>query len=86
MTTPEPNVYGDENGNWFGMGHIELDEMVALCIAWEGEVADGVEESEIDRASLSHYYVIPDPENDERFQVVDAETAGAEPMTGIRRK
>lgn len=82
----DPNVYGDENGNWHGAGHIDVDEMVALCVAWESEVADGVDETEIDRASLSHYYVIPDPANCERYKIVDAGTPGAEPMTSIRLK
>lgn len=81
------NVYGDEDGDsWFATGHITAKEMVTAAMDWEAEVADPIEESEFDLSSHSNYYVVPDPNNDERYLVVDKDHAGAEPMTMIRRK
>ncbi len=82
----DPNVYGDEDGDyWFASGHLDVIEMITAVRAWEAEVADPIRADEVDRFSHKHYYVVPDPLDDERYKVVEPHFPGAEPMTSIRR-
>ena len=84
---PDTNVYGDENGeSWYAVGHIGVDEMVAAVMDWEAEVADAIDESEIERESHSIYYVVPDPDNEEKYLNVGGNHPKAEPMTSIQRR
>ena len=62
----EIEIYGDENGNYFADGHWTADEMIAAAVAWEAEVADPISPEDISRDSLSQYYVVDDPDSDER--------------------
>lgn len=82
----DPNVYGDEDGDfWFATGHLEVHKMVDVVIAWESEVADPIDSRDINMGSHSLYYVIPDPDDEERYRVVNGDSIGAQPMTSIRR-
>lgn len=84
---PELNVYGDEDGEmWYATGHIGVEEMITAVRAWEAEVAEPIKSSAIDRLTHSTYYVVPDPKDAERYQLVDADFPCAQPMTSIRRK
>ena len=85
---PEPNVYGDEDGDyWFASGHLEVSEMMEAVIKWEKEVTDDLlGADDIDIETHRNYYVVLDPENDERFKIVTHAYPGAEPMTSIRRR
>lgn len=92
VATPAPqepealNIYGDEDGDfWFATGHVEVHKMVDAVIAWESEVADPIDSRDIDMGSHSTYYVVEDPKDSERFQLVDSDFPGAQPMTSIRR-
>jgi hypothetical protein len=83
----DPNVYGDEDGEtWFASGHLGVDYMITVVRQWEAEVAEPIPEDEIDRLTHSTYYVVLDPENEERLKLVDHDFPGAEPMTSIRRR
>ncbi len=80
-------VYGDEDGEtWYAVGHLTEDEMVAAVMKWEAEVADAIDENEINRDSWGTYHVTPDPDSEEgRYQIVAPGHPKAEPMTLIRR-
>ena len=80
------HLYGDEDGErWFACGHWTVDDMIGAAMKFEAEVADPVGRDIFDRKSLSQYWVIEDPDNDERYKVVEAGHEDAEPMTMIAR-
>ena len=84
----DPNVYGDEDGDyWFASGHLNVADMMEAVLKWEKEVTDDLlGADDIDIETHRNYYVVPDPENDERFKIVTHAYPGAEPMTSIRRR
>ena len=83
---PDPGVYGDEDGDyWFASGHLSVGDMVKAVIAWESEVADPINVADIEVKSHSTYYVVEDPENSEKYKLVESDFPGAQPMTSIRR-
>jgi hypothetical protein len=54
-------------------------------IAWESEIADPIDSRDIDMGSHKTYFVIEDPDDSERYRVVNGDSVGAQPMTSIRR-
>jgi hypothetical protein len=86
LKKPPVNVYGDEDGDyWFATGHVEVHKMVDAVIAWESEIADPIDSRDIDMGSHKTYFVIEDPDDSERYRVVNGDSVGAQPMTSIRR-
>ena len=86
--TLEPNVYGDEDGDyWYASGHLNVADMMEAVIKWEKEgIVGRLGADEIDIDSHGTYYVVEDPSNSERYKVVGEEYPGAQPMTQIRRR
>ena len=81
------NVYGNEDGEqWFATGHLTVEEMVTAAMRWEEEVADPIDREDFNLASHQNYYVVPDPADEERYLIVEADYPNAEPMTTIRRQ
>ncbi len=80
---------GEDGEMWFAQGHVPLAVMAAKVVEWEKDVGGDTTITageNIDPTSLSHYHVINDPDNEERYKIVPGTHPGARPMTSIRRR
>ena len=85
MENNPPFCWGDEDGEeWFAEGHHGLTIMTMLVLNFEKEFG-AADEFDTDAESLQHYYAVNDPDNEERYLVVDENHPGAKPMTRIAR-
>lgn len=89
-TEKKPLVWSDEDGDYFGEGHIVPEEFRAACVECDKEY--GYEESdeegcgEMDPARITYgWWYQPDPENEERMLRCEPDHPGAEPFTAWRR-
>lgn len=80
------DIWGDEDGEaWYAPGHHAIEPMVEAIYKWEDEVSGvPLDEICIRRETHEHYYVVQNPDNDERFIVVGPDFPGAKPMTIMR--
>jgi hypothetical protein len=87
---PRRNVWSDENGNYFGEGHIPPAEFKVVCLKYDVEVCgvDPIDEgcADMDPDKVRHeWWFQPDPDDDERMRRCDADHPGALPFTAWRR-
>jgi hypothetical protein len=86
----DPFVFSDEDGDYWGAGHIEPSRFVELCRAHDEECGidskeEGVDNGGLDPAYILHSYFYQHPEDEERMIRCEPEDTGAEPWTEWRR-
>lgn len=84
------NVWSDEDGDYFGEGHIPPEEFRAACVEVDKEYGYQPEDEEgcgeMDPAQITHeWWYQPDPDNDELMKRCAADHPGAFPFTAWRR-
>ncbi len=88
------NIWTDEDGDcWFAEGHVSRAEMIEAVLEFERQaIGDNPEASSLavkffaeSPHALSYYYVVDDPDDSERYLLVDKDHDGARPITMMGR-
>jgi hypothetical protein len=92
MHTAKLLVWGNEDGDYFGEGHIEPEAFKAAAHAYDVECLGEDHDCEWDCSAtmelddVSHeWWYQPDPDNDELMRRCEPDHPGAEPFTAWRR-